>query len=726
MATQRPASPVRTGFSNATFDARPDRLDFRDKTYLPPLRSLPPCHPSDADIERFMAPYAAGGMILDQGQEGACTGFGLACVINYLLFVRAGGQSIEPVSPRMLYELARQYDEWPGEDYQGSSCRGALKGWHKHGVCADALWPYRNRRGRVQLLKPAPTWAADAVTRPLGVYYRIDRRSVVDMQAAILQVGAIYVSAGVHDGWDSLPGGLTAPRCHADVPVIGPPADPDATGGHAFALVGYNERGFIVQNSWGPDWGAGGFAVMSYRDWVAHGSDAWAVALGVPQDLTPERVESVRWPSRNGRSLGFFDRRLRNPRNPPDDPWPIDREFEHLPYEPWSTAQAYAHSLVTGNDGRIVVTDVTGGTDPDSLDRFLKELLVDRPRQWLKRQKVPKLLIYAHGGLNDETGSIDRARVLAPCLVANGIYPLFLTWRTGPGETVRAMLEDAFRGLFGVSNESEMEAAGFSEGLADSRDRRVEELANRTVRSLWSEMRENAARAATGAGGLVELARCLARLRDGLKGAELEVHLVGHSAGAILLGHLLPLLARPGPDIAPVVIRSCTLFAAACSVGFAVEKFLKAGRRVLRSEDIHLHYLSDRNEKDDFLGGVRATGLQLYGKSLLYLVSRALDDDRKIPLLGFERAVESSWHGGDEQRQRDQWHALHLPHIAAWQQGFKGHLHRVDRASVTVNRKGRTIRAQHGAFDNDVATVAMTIERIAGRPLVSPIEWLDY
>lgn len=35
----------------------------------------------------------------------------------------------------MLYELARRYDEWPGEGYEGSSARGAMKGWVRHGVC---------------------------------------------------------------------------------------------------------------------------------------------------------------------------------------------------------------------------------------------------------------------------------------------------------------------------------------------------------------------------------------------------------------------------------------------------------------------------------------------------------------------------------------------------------------------------------------------------------------
>jgi hypothetical protein len=335
-------------------------------------------------------------------------------------------------------------------------------------------------------------------------------------------------------------------------------------------------------------------------------------------------------------------------------------------------------------------------------------------------------MLYAHGGLNSEAESIDRLRVLAPYFEANGIYPLFLTWRTGPGETVFAMLEDVFRSYFGAEGEEAMRAEGFLDQLAEARDRRVEELAQHSVKPLWSEMRENAARSAGPAHGLDQLAVHLARLRGRLKGDGLELHLVGHSAGSILLGHLLPLLAAPRDGAAPVKVASCALFAAACSMQFAVENYLNKGARVLKSSDLHLHYLSDRNEKDDYLAGIKAAGLHLYGKSLLYLVSRALDDARKMPLLGFERAVETGWHGGDGQWQRDQWAPEHLSYIDQWLAGFRGRLHRIERPSVQTNKRGRTVQAQHGAFDNDLETIGATIARIRGAPLVSPIEWLDY
>ena len=56
---------------------------------------------------------------------------------------------------------------------------------------------------------------------------------------------------------------------------------------------------------------------------------------------------------------------------------------------------------------------------------------------------------------------------------------------------------------------------------------------------------------------------------------------------------------------------------------------------ILDLSRLSMAYLSDANERRDALP---APGVAIYGKSLLYLVSRALDDARKIPLLGMERA----------------------------------------------------------------------------------------
>ena len=73
------------------FDAVPDRIDVRDWFYQPRLVPLP-----DILINCDSVPE-----ILDQGTEGACTGFALAAVINYLLNERNRKRF---ASERMLYE----------------------------------------------------------------------------------------------------------------------------------------------------------------------------------------------------------------------------------------------------------------------------------------------------------------------------------------------------------------------------------------------------------------------------------------------------------------------------------------------------------------------------------------------------------------------------------------------------------------------------------------------
>ena len=53
---------------------------------------------------------------------------------------------------------------------------------------------------------------------------------------------------------------------------------PDTTrGGHAVALVGYTSGRFIVRNSWGDDWGDGGFGYAS----LAYAQEAFTEAYGV-------------------------------------------------------------------------------------------------------------------------------------------------------------------------------------------------------------------------------------------------------------------------------------------------------------------------------------------------------------------------------------------------------------------------------------------------------------
>jgi hypothetical protein len=250
-------------------DARPDTVDFRDQIFVATLVEVPSERPLAAYKREYKRATGHEVPILNQGEEGACTGFGLAALCNYLLGTRAIGARAEAVSPRMLYEMAKRYDEWQGDDYDGSSARGAMKGWHRHGVCSETIWPYKLDGSTRKDVDDAT--AKDASKRPLGAYFRVNHKDLVAMHAALSEVGILYVTGNVHDGWD---------KVSRKTGII--PHHPGTVGGHAYAIVGYDEQGFWIQNSWGKGWGLGGFGHMTYDDWLDNGYDAWVARLGAP------------------------------------------------------------------------------------------------------------------------------------------------------------------------------------------------------------------------------------------------------------------------------------------------------------------------------------------------------------------------------------------------------------------------------------------------------------
>ncbi len=75
-ATAKAAPSARSWATmKSTLNAMPDSIDIRDWVYQPSLLPVPPVLVNCGRVPE----------ILDQGQEGACTGFALAAVANYLL-----------------------------------------------------------------------------------------------------------------------------------------------------------------------------------------------------------------------------------------------------------------------------------------------------------------------------------------------------------------------------------------------------------------------------------------------------------------------------------------------------------------------------------------------------------------------------------------------------------------------------------------------------------------
>src|SRR5215831_1551962 len=186
--------------ADRVYNVYPDIPDLRDRVYVPTLRALervynPRPFEDGASIER----------VRNQESTSACTGSALAGLVDSLAYRawldhRQQWPRLRPTSPFMLYYMARRYDEIPGDDVSvGSTARGAMKAWHKHGACGSTLWSAIDQDPS-QL---DPSWIADAFAAPLGAYYRVDCGSIPDLHAAINETGVVYVTANIHSGWYS-------------------------------------------------------------------------------------------------------------------------------------------------------------------------------------------------------------------------------------------------------------------------------------------------------------------------------------------------------------------------------------------------------------------------------------------------------------------------------------------------------------------------------------------
>lgn len=594
--------------------ARRDAPDFRDYIYQPALIPLKP---------RLVVPKKLN--VRHQGNKPACTGFGLAAVIDRLMTVAGSPQTADNtgVSSLMLYEMALRYDEWAGEDDEGSSCRGAIKGWYNMGVCREQLYPYDAEK--------KPKWtvnaAKDARKQTIGAYFRMGNR-ISDYHAALNEVGAIYCSALVHQGWDQ-----------PDAASARIPLHKNPLGGHAFAIVGYDTEGFWIQNSWGRDWGKQGTALWTYEDWHLHLQDAWVFQMALP---TP-----TIWhlPARSAASQAGAETYPKPTRTE------IAGHFVHVDDGSFHTTGRYWSNL---EDVQLTAKLLAESADYEHL------------------------LFYAHGGLNSPEDSARRIAAMKRTFKENGIYPYHWMYDTG-------LLEELKDVVLGRAR-SARERAG---GALDWIDKILEKTTRVPGRALWREMKDGArlpfvealpADTQIGAGSKV-LQAFLPALTSGSKPK--HIHLVGHSTGMILLTWLLQRLSKLAPQLQ---VQTVSMLAPAGTVNLfteVVQPFLRAPFPDFRISEMTIYNLNHKLEEDDNVG-------QAYNKSLLYLVSKAFEEDIPEKILGMEKYSETV--------ARRKLPRLHI-HYSSGQ---------VAGARITASKS-------HGGFDNDALTMNHILRRILGK-----------
>lgn len=129
----------------------------------------------------------------------------------------------EPLlDPDDVYRRAQRIDEWPGENYDGTSVRAGAKILQAEGVIGEYVW----------------AWDADTVV------------------TALLETGPVVVGTWWYDR-------MFYPDGEGLLTVGGRRA-----GGHAYVLNGVNvDKGLVrIKNSWGRRWGKDGYAYLTIAD----------------------------------------------------------------------------------------------------------------------------------------------------------------------------------------------------------------------------------------------------------------------------------------------------------------------------------------------------------------------------------------------------------------------------------------------------------------------------
>jgi pimeloyl-ACP methyl ester carboxylesterase len=308
-------------------------------------------------------------------------------------------------------------------------------------------------------------------------------------------------------------------------------------------------------------------------------------------------------------------------------------------------------------------------------------------------------LLYLHGGLNNEEGVAKRILCFREAFLKNHIYPLHIMWETDWKEVLDDIFKDLFTDVDDRSGTVKELFSNLHDVVAEARDKIFERTVAKPGNLLWSEMKENARLASRhpdnhGAMQLIVkyAAQALKVLTAG--GAKnLEVHVVGHSAGSIFAAFAMEHLVSLG-----VNLKTVTFMAPAITVKTFKEKvvpFIEGGQCPLPT----LFVLSDKVERDD-----RVT--RTYGKSLLYLVSNAFEEEREMPLLGMERFITKGGTAGAKYAD-DEISALYRKRVDG--------LPALVVAGESDKPGCRSHCSTHGGFDNDADTLNSILYRILGK-----------
>ncbi len=231
---------------------RPSVVEVSDKLFeAAPVAALPP----SVDLRPAMPP------VYNQGDLGSCTANALSACVEHL-------REISMPSRLFIYYNERTIDGDVDQD-SGSTIKTGIQALRQFGVCPENVWPYDPANFAE---KPNQTAYTDATPDIIGSYMKL--QTLDDIKRCLASgfpVAFGFMVFNYFESQDMLQTGILQLPTPGEVPI----------GGHAVVIVGYDDtkQSVLVRNSWGSDWGIGGYFWMPYQ-YVTNpqlASDFWTI-----------------------------------------------------------------------------------------------------------------------------------------------------------------------------------------------------------------------------------------------------------------------------------------------------------------------------------------------------------------------------------------------------------------------------------------------------------------
>lgn len=196
--------------------------------------------------------------VWDQGEDGPCSAYSAAAIKNWQEKIDYG--LTEKLSPYFVYDLRSNKPQ------PGMYPRDTMKILNHYGIPTESVYKTVKRKNNTEL--PQNVLDAAAKNKIKG-YARV---STIDgLKKSLYKNGPAYIAM---------------PVFHGDSNFWKPKFGEKMVGGHALVVVGYNDVGFILRNSWGPRWADKGHSIYPYSDWGSHW-EIWTVIDEKTSEIKP-------------------------------------------------------------------------------------------------------------------------------------------------------------------------------------------------------------------------------------------------------------------------------------------------------------------------------------------------------------------------------------------------------------------------------------------------------